>query len=45
MKPTEDKVTKQAIIYQMVKFMNLYTADQLLDDIMQTMEMQGYHKD
>ncbi len=45
MKPTEDKTLKQALIYQMVKFMDLYEAEQLLADMLQLMEHEGYHKD
>ncbi len=43
-KPTEDKVLRQSLIYQAVKFLPLTTATELVDDFLKEIEDEGYHK-
>lgn len=42
--PTQDKTTRQAILYQATKFLNLANATLLIDDILDLLERNGYHK-
>ncbi len=43
-KPTQDKVLRQSLIYQAVKFMELNLANQMVDDFLAESERVGYHK-
>lgn len=44
LKPTQDKVLRQSLIYQAVKHIDLSTATDLVNDFLIEAENCGYHK-
>ncbi len=42
-KPTQDKVLRQSLIYQAVKFLPLNTATELVNDFLKEIEGKGYY--